>query len=206
MNEPGGFQRYNEAMSRRYTIGGAGPVFTFATDAFPIVPISDELMDFDLRAIAGVRTFGAYRELAASVGNLSIATMVNPAASAVLGIIEEFEFWSDSAINVQASMVYSVLVPGTSQYGVAFDTRSSQLYTGSSVIRLGTLNQAAAPTNPGLVYGRNITANSTTSMKNVLPLVIQPGTSFALYSTGANVNLRVTCRWRERVFNQNEIG
>lgn len=206
MNEPGSFQPYNTGLSRRYAILGAGPVFTFASDAFPTVPVSDEGMDFDLRALVGIRTFSSYRLLAASVANLSICTFVNPAKSGVLAILEALTFYANATGDVVSGLAYSVLVPGTSQIGCATDTRVSRIPTGSSQVRQGTLNQAAAPASSGQLFGQFFPAAGQWDFTMHCPVLIEPGMTFFIYHGVVNTTISVGATWRERAIVPQEVG
>jgi hypothetical protein len=189
LTEGGGL---NEALSRRYGIQGP-PSQVMASEVFPIVPISDEMMDPELHFLAGSRLAGGFAALTADPVELPHVGLVNPASS---GVIAACSLLIASA-SVLGRVVLTVARPLpaglTLTTGAFRDSRNT--LGGLPSCRLATLRSPGV-TEGGVVYSFQLDA---TDREVRVPVVLQENSALLLSTVAATeALLQVSLVWRER--------
>lgn len=192
MNEPTTIGTLNESLRRRYGIvGQQGPIFTLASDLFPIVNVSDSGIDPELAIYAGQKLGIASATDVAEAGVASGVQFRNPEGSGVLAVITSIQ----ARLNSSGTGVTVVLVGTTPA-----DAEAAGFLRDS---RFGTSARATCVVGPrtiALATGIYSVLTGTVELQAVAatPLVVAPGTGILVQAAAVNVSISVGMLWRER--------
>lgn len=196
MNEARSF-RENAALARRYDTPN-DPVQTIASDAFPIIGISDELVDPEMHYLRGSKLCGATITDGAVAASNSHVLLINPAGSGVLAVVTQISILSAATSMTLALLFASTGAPDSTAVGLVLDSRArfdtgdagrSQLIVGNRTIVGATVGEA--------VY----TVNGATAAEIVtLPIriILDPGNTLVVRSDTVQVPVQASFLWRER--------
>lgn len=193
MNEPTEFGRYNDALSRRYGVQGA-PVGTLASDLFPIVQMSDELMDADTFSLTGGLRYAMTRENPATAAQFSLVVLQNPVGSNVLAVLEAVVAMNQTQAFL--TLIFGVPTLINASRGSPLDLRCEA--TQASALFMGQFTNAVLPTPAAIISAIVTPAGETQDLTRFVPIVIPPGRSVAVSSGNVNQAMRMSARWRER--------
>lgn len=194
------FSPVDEALRIRYD-GDESVVQGIDCLAVPVIPISDEQMDFELRYLARVFEASGYAESAAVVGEESLVGILNPADSGSIIVVERIKTWTESGVApFEVRSGVAALVPDTNVAGSFRDLRAS----GASVGRILTASVAGtfASLYPTLHYAGTSPVNVVHESED--GWVIPPGRELWVAGTLANVERHAVFAWRERVLGADE--
>jgi hypothetical protein len=198
VNEPTEFGAENEALARRYGIQRPGPVFTFASDAFPIIA-ADAQMDPELHFLANSRLCAAFFTDGATAGQNSSVNLVNPANSGLIAVCDFISANVDAAATLQIGVTADATVD-SSQVG---QTRDPRWPINVSACLIGPRTAVALT-----VGGIQRQLLGTTALLNELigvPFIITPGSKLAVINVSGNSAVTVSFAWRERRAGTNEL-
>lgn len=199
MNEPTDFGPYNEALRRRYGVGGqSGPVLTLASDAFPIIGISEELEDPENQYLSGHANGFAGGTQAAVVGNLSMISLCNPASSGVICVLQRIVVLTTSTISLRVGDVLRVIAtqsPVAVTAGFKRDARPVPTSWPRTTCGLQIHNDSTFIGTEVGVFTPLTTESVQLPIGNV---VLPPASSIAVSNRGNNIALTAYFEWRER--------
>jgi len=123
VNELRGFSGQNEALHRRYNVEN-DPVSTMASDVFPVVQITDGMMDQEIRFLAGIKSCGARTAAGPPAGQLGSVGVRNPAGSGVVCVVESCVLSASAACNLTPYLdPTNALTPSATASVVLLDSR-----------------------------------------------------------------------------------
>jgi len=197
----GGINDYgvNQFLARRLNITDTlAPASTLAPEVMPVLdvlPPSQE--DAYLR---GERLCGAGYSVSASVGNYSVATLLNPANSGILVMLDQITNNAVTPSGYLDHYIERVNLPTLGAVnGSVLDTRWPLTTAGArrhqAIFAIGN-----TPTAPNINWAPFFETRYATGQPNVYPVraVIAPGSMYICYTTGLNVDLALHLFWRER--------
>jgi hypothetical protein len=196
VNEPTSFGPYNEALRRRYGVGGqSGPVLTLASDAFPVVGVSEELEDPENQYLSGHALGIAQNTQAAVALQLAHVALANPIGSGAIVVVQGI--WSltnDTTVHLRGLLsadllgrnITSGLKRDPRPAGAAWPNTTAGTIAISQVAQLGTFLAA-----------RGTVAGADTEFP-FFPIVLPPGTGIAIMNNAVNLALTARFLWRER--------
>lgn len=195
MNEPTEWGGPNLGLARRYGTGD-GPVLTFATDLFPVVPVGFRDMDDELLFLTGeaIRA-SVFGQAAAVAARFSAVGFANPLQSGVLAVLERVELSSPTASvgwQIRRQGIAVSALQGSVQ-GVALDSRQTAL-VGPRLLA----TDEAALANYGTIMYRGILLTANQPIEREFPYVLVPGQTLWFVISTVNVSLDLSARWRQR--------
>lgn len=200
MNELTEIGALNSALARRY--GAQSPlIHTMASDAFPVVPVSDSQLDPELHWLAGSRLCSAHITSAADVANQSSVGLRNPSGSGVIAVIERIDLFTGAAATCIITMA-TITAPTGSQQGFFRDGRgwpATPLRASCDVVSLA----GAFSSTLGRVRISNVTDQQYT---HLVSYILNPGERLTIAPLGVNTAIDGTFYWRERRIVSQEQG
>lgn len=197
MNEARSF-RENAALARRYDTPN-DPVQTIASDAFPIIGISDELIDPELHFLRGSRLCAGTVVDQAVVGSNSMVLLRNPPGSTTIAVARRVDLIAGAAIStVFLGILAADTTPDSEVPGIILDPRASDptANAGRSTCRLGDRTVVAATVSEE--FARYDIRNTLAPLSIDLRVVLVPGSSLWAVAVDLNTQIRANFWWRER--------
>lgn len=190
MNEARSF-RENAALARRYDTPN-DPVQTIASDAFPVIGVSDTWLDAELHFLRGSRLCGAALLDGPVAGSNSHVMLINPAGSSVIAVVEQLSAVTTSAVSV-GLLFGSTGSPDTSQRGLVLDSRNRDASgnAGRSTCSIGNRTIVGATVGEFFYF-----TNSASHIP--MRVVLDPGNVLVIAQETVNVGVLGSFLWRER--------
>lgn len=204
MNEARSF-RENAALARRYDTPN-DPVQTIASDAFPIIGISDELLDPELHYLRGSRLCAGTVVDAAVAASNSMVLLRNPPTSNVIGVATRVELIAGAALStVFLGILAADTTPDNQVPGIVLDARASDpaANAGRSTLLLGDRTVVGATISEE--FARYDIRNTLAELSIDLRVVLMPGSSLWAVAVDLNTQIRANFWWRERRIELGEI-
>jgi hypothetical protein len=192
--------RHNRFVSRLFGMKGDAPASQLSGDIQMVHPF---FHGAENRLLESWSLWGVNKNIAANAANSGTFQLRMPAGTNVIAVIEKLAVWTTSA-SVEALVGTKAQAADLATLSTSF-TRDTRLLatTGSTAIASSTNVTVPGPN----AFGDFLTLASVMYDVITTPdceIVISPGFCVQLQLLNANVNLAVTCWWRERALEETE--
>lgn len=170
-----------------------------ATDAFPVVDVSDEGMDPELHWLAQSRLCGVYTFQTADVANQSGIGFENPASSGVIAVLSRVDLWISVAGAVEITGAAAAAFTGSTP-GFFRDMRGWPTTPLRATCRAG-VNVGAYSATVGRLF---LPANTVYNYDQ--QFIVTPGERLTIATAAINTRIDAAFYWRERQMVDEEFG
>jgi len=199
--------RFNKALVKLFNMKSA-PAAPSAALGSEIIPAIQMYYGNECRALEGWQRFGIGASIGASVGNISVIQMLNPAGSKTIAVLEKLTVSNNTGASQVEVVTYGItgvgIGTGLPQLNAGLDNRG---ITGSTVQFTSKNNTAAGP-NGVSIYSAVVPTLSSIDLIQTddQELTLAPGSFYQFSPNAVNLEARVSIWWRERPLEDSELS
>lgn len=188
--------RYNDLLHKLLSMKEGAPSPTLSPEIVPILDIESDRPEW--RFLAGEYLFAALAEVTGVAAQLQRISIVNPAASGVIIVLERLTVRTSGNVSIQWGVGLASAAGAPTVLGLVRETRWGAI---SSACGLVTNQNSAALAQ---AQEQLPVLTNDTGLVTRLDYILSPGFALNFVPNAVNTSFGISLTWRQRPFEQSE--